>query len=337
MPLPLVVVEVPAHDSAAPEVSALIEACTTGLGGGRCELTQNRKRESATAVAIVSWPGGRELSALVEVSRLGEPSEAWRSEELKFQPEDQRRERFRTIGFAIAALFREALPEPSPGDRGPTGPATPSKTTGKPTPVPGPASAPRRRADETIAFRDAAPQEPSARRRAEAWISAGAFASYNPQLGAWHSGGQLKFALGASGFSGFLCAFGSYAVGHAPSGTSLSWSTVGLGPGLRLPLPPRLELRTAARGLMVNISGSASEAARTSRQSVWVPGAGLELELGVQASERFVVTLGGEIQRLAGSVPIREHNQPVGTVGETALGVSLTLELRLLGPANTRR
>ena len=341
MPLPLVVVEVPALDAAAPEVSTLIEACTAGLGRGRCELTQNRKLESVTAVAIVSWRGGKELGALVEVSRLGEPSEVWRSDELKFKSGDQRRERFRTIGFAIAALFREALPELAQGDPRLGAPTTSSKSTGKPTPrlppMPRSTSAPPRHAEGSSASRDLARPALSTRRQPEAWLSIGTFTSYDSESSAWHSGGQLKIAVSASGFSGFLCASGSYAVGHAPSRTSLGWFTVGLGPGLRLPLAPRFELRSVVRGLMVNISGSASEAGRTSRQSVWVPGAGLELELGIQASDHLGVTLGGEVQRLAGSVPIREHNEPVETVGKTALGVALTLELRLLGPANTPR
>src|SRR5450631_4019 len=108
MPLPLVVVEVPAQDRTAPETSALIEACTAGLGSGRCELTQAGNADSVSAVAIVSWRDKERLSALVEVGRVRQPSESWRSEELRFKPEDQQVERFRTLGLAIATLFREA-------------------------------------------------------------------------------------------------------------------------------------------------------------------------------------------------------------------------------------
>jgi len=156
-------------------------------------------------------------------------------------------------------------------------------------------------------------------------------ASYNPELLAWHGGGQLEFAVGASRFPGFLSALGSYAVGPELAGVSLSWSTLGLGPGLRLPLARNFELRGVARGLLVEVSGRASEASRTSRQDVWIPGAGLELELSFRLSDKLSVTLGTEVQQLAGNAPIREHNQLTGTVGKTALGVTLTLELRLFG------
>jgi hypothetical protein len=96
-----------------------------------------------------------------------------------------------------------------------------------------------------------------------------------------------------------------------------------------MPLSPGFELRGVAQGLLVDVSGTASEAGRTSSQSVWVPGAGVDLEIALRASEALSATLAGGVQRLAGSVPIREHNEPSGTVGKTALGAELELELRL--------
>jgi hypothetical protein len=338
MPLPLVVVEVPALDRAVPEISALIEACTAGLGSGRCELTQARNPESVSAIAIVSWRDHERLSALVEVARVRQLNESWRSEELRFKPEDQQVERFRTLGLAIATLFREAslqrasgvtdTPESVVSPNRKPAPATSQPRTAKPAP-----------ADDVASDGDS--HEPagaqSAHRSADAWISAGPFASYDPELRAWHGGGQLELAVGASRFPGFLSALGSYAVGPDQGDVSLSWSTLGLGPGLRLRLAPNFELRGVARGLLLNVSGRASEAGRASRQNVWVPGAGFELELALHASDRLSATLGAELQQLAGNVPIHEHNQLAGTVGKTALGVTLTLELRLFGPSGGRR
>ncbi|HEX7451327.1 MAG TPA: hypothetical protein VF294_03545, partial [Polyangiaceae bacterium] len=113
--------------------------------------------------------------------------------------------------------------------------------------------------------------------------------------------------------------------------------TLGLGPGLRLWLAPNVELRGVARGLLVDVSGRASEVGRTSRQSVWVPGAGFDLELALRAGDRVSATLGAELQELAGNVPIREHDQLAATVGKTALGVTLTLDLWLFGATGGRR
>jgi hypothetical protein len=346
MPLPLVVVEVPVQDRAAPETSALIEACSGGLGGGRCELTQARNTESVSAIAIVSWRDHERLSALVEVGRARQPSESWRSEELRFKPKDQQVERFRTLGLAIATLFREAsLQLASSATSAPEAVASPKKS-----PASVPRSTPTSRPQTTKpAHTDESPsdghesessdsQEPvgawSAHRSAKAWISAGPFASYNPELHAWRGGGQLELAVGAARFSGFLSAVGSYAVGPDLAGVTLSWSTLGLGPGLRLRLARNVELRGVARGLLVDVSGRASEAGRTSRQDVWVPGAGFKLEVSLRASDRLSATLGTEVQQLAGNVPIREHDQVAETVGKTTLGVTLTLELRLLGASS---
>ena len=344
MPLPLIVVEVPAQDRGASETAALIEACTGGLGGGRCQLTQTRDPESVSAVAIVSWRDDQRLGALVEVSRVRQPSESWRSEELRFKPEDQRLERFRALGLAIATLFREAQP--------PNGASTPEPPD---FPRKKPASAARRTAAPTRTKPSATPNEPindeasgdteassnGAKRGSSwhpaAWISAGAFAAYDPELGAGRAGGQLQFAVGAVRSPGFLSALGSYALGPSLAGVSLSWATLGFGPGIRLPLAPSVELRGVARGLMVDVAGRVSEASGTSQQNVWVPGAGFELELAVRTGDRVSASLAADLQQLAGNVPIREHNQLAGTAGRTAFGVTLSLQWWLSGSGRVGR
>src|SRR5882724_1435592 len=123
MPLPLVVVEVPAQDRAAPESTVLLQACTKGLGSGRCELTEPPNAGPVSAVAIVSWRDENRLSALVEVARLQQPSEGWRSEELRFKADDRRIERFRALGLAIATLYREASLPRGSGEAGAPEPA----------------------------------------------------------------------------------------------------------------------------------------------------------------------------------------------------------------------
>ncbi|HEY3667914.1 MAG TPA: hypothetical protein VGL19_18055, partial [Polyangiaceae bacterium] len=157
----------------------------------------------------------------------------------------------------------------------------------------------------------------------------GPVAVYDPELAAWRAGAALTATVGAQRFPAFMSAFSSYAVGLAATGVSLSWTTIGAGPGVRLPLSPTLELRAIAHGLFINVSGHASQAGRTSRQSVWVPGAGLAVAVGVRTSDRLTIDLAGEAQQLAGRVPITEHNEPAGTVGKTAFGAELQVALRL--------
>lgn len=358
MPLPLVVVEVSAQDRASQETAALIEACTAGLGGGQCALAQTRNTESVSAIAIVSWLDPQRLSVLVEVARLRDPTQAWRSEELEFKSEDQKRERFRTIGLAIAALFRQALaasperttgiPDPTAPIKKPSAPAAPlagaggdqtkgkggtkkgSEVKGNAEPV-DESTKSNASAEARAAFRQ---ETLGAPRKPEAWVSTGALMFYDPKLPGWRAGGQLQLGLGATAFPGFISGFGSYAVGQHSTDVALSWITLGIGPGLRLPLSPRLELRAVAQFVLVNVSGRPSQGAQTSRESVWVPGAGFGLELRLRASNRLSGTLSGQLQRLAGNVPIREHDQPVGTIGKTTVGITLSLELQLLVPTS---
>lgn len=337
MPLPLIVVEIPAQDRAAPEVPALLEACTSGLGGGRCELTERSNADPTSAIAIVSWRDQEHLNALVEVARVQQPSEGWRSEELRFKPQDRPIERFRTLGLAIATLFRAAArpADKSPAERAPaqtkqqTASANATKKPAPSTPKPG-TEAP----EPELARPDASTT--AQRHNAKLWISAGGLAAYDPTLGDWHYGGLLKLALGARAFPGFVSGLGSYATGPRLDEVSLDRATLGLGPGLRFTLSPSLELRAVARGLMMNVSGRIAELGQTSRQNAWLPGAGFELELALRGGGRVSGAFGAEIQEMAGNVRIREHDELNGTVGKTTFGVTLTLELRLLGEAEPK-
>jgi hypothetical protein len=342
MPLPLVVVEVPAQDRAAPESTVLLEACTSGLGGGRCELTGPPNSGGASAIAIVSWRDEDRLSALVEVARVQQPSEGWRSEELRFKPEDRRVERFRTLGLAIATLFREASLPRSDATRAADQAAAAKKQAApdnKAKPAhekPSPAKAELSNTEEPEqTHAGASTSARSAQHRAQAWVSAGAMAAYDPELGDWHYGGRLKLAFGAAAFPGFVSAFGSYSTGPALGEVSLNWAALGGGPGLRFTLVPGVELRGVVNALAVDVSGQASEQGTTSRQSAWVPGVGLELELALRAGGRLSGALGVQVQQLAGHVPIHEHGQLINTVGKTTLEITLTLEFRVLGQAGS--
>jgi hypothetical protein len=344
MPLPLIVVEIPAQDRAAPESSVLLEACTKGLGSGRCELTEPANAGPVSAIAIVSWRDEDRLSALVEVARV-QQREGWRSEELRFKAEDRRIERFRTLGLAIATLFREASLPQSSEEAGTPSPAATVKQQSAPAQreeaksaraKPSAAKAkPNNAAEAEQAQAGASTDARDARRGAQAWLSAGALAAYDPELRDWNYGGELRLAVGAAAFPGFVSALGSYSSGPDLGEVSLDWATLGAGPGLRFNLSPSVELRGVVHAVAVDVSGRASEQGRISRQNAWVPGVGLALELALHAGGRLSGAVGAQVQQLAGNVPIREHEQLVGTVGKTTLGITLTLEFHLLGQAGS--
>ncbi|MEP7050344.1 MAG: hypothetical protein ABJB12_08335 [Pseudomonadota bacterium] len=337
MPLPLVVVEVPAQDRGTSECAALLEACTKGLGGGQCELSDRSNGAAVSGVAILSWRDEGHLSALLEVARAQKPSEGWRSEELGFKPEDRKLERFRTLGLAIATLFREAsLPGANEETKAsPAGSAVQNAKTreeganrAKPAPRTQPQSGHEPEQPQPAASTSTHPPHP-----AQAWVSAGALAVYDPKLGSVHYGGELRLAIGAAGFPAFVSALGSYTAGPEVAGVALDWATLGLGPGLRFTLSPSVEFRAVAQGLAVNVSGRVSELERSARQNAWLPGAGLDLEFALRASGRLSGAVGAQLQQVAGNVPIREHDRPAGTVGKTTFGVTLRLELRVFGEA----
>jgi hypothetical protein len=350
MPAPLLIVELPANEPVGPETAALVRACSEGLGSGRCVLAQDRPAEPAAAVAVVSWRSSAELGAVVEVGRRRHQTQSWRSEELSFLPQDQRMERFRTVGFAIATLFREAEQQDeteratgkkaAPAERPPSAStrakAPPTGDTGKPptrrgasantgTPHAGSEASSDSGADSNPTAHDPVARSP----HAPAWFSAGASTGYNRELFRWRFGGRVELGGAPWAPPVFLTAVAGYAGGSGPSGVSLAWATVGLGAGGMLALPAGFELRGALRATLVDVAGQVTDPVRGSDAShVWLPGGEAELALIFPARGPYGFALTGLLEQLSKSTPIRVHDRDLGVVGASSWGAGALLELR---------
>jgi hypothetical protein len=326
MPGPLLIVELPTADTTVPEAAALVRACSQGLGSGRCELS-SQSAKPAAAVAVVSLRGPDAIGALIEVGSRRHESRSWRTQEVVFQPQDERLERFRTLGFAIATLFRETQIEPAQ-EEGATGePRRPSS------------GAARKEAAEskTNAEASSAAARPNTlpfTRYPLGWLTVGALAAYDDDLPAsWRLGGRLALGVAPFELPLFASLSGSYAAGEVPATSeqpeiSLSWATVALGAGAYFSLPSDLSARIGVQGVLVDLAAHATEGDRREESQRWVRGGQLTLELVGLSSRRWGFAAGGELQQLSGGTAIVVHNRDAALVGAFSWTIHAAFELR---------
>jgi hypothetical protein len=328
---PVLIVELPTVNTTRSEVAALVQACTEGLGNGRCELSSNA--EQADGIAVVSLSGADTLTALIEVGRPRAESHAWLSQEISFQPQDARVERFRTIGFAIATLYRERQGNAAEGaSAGAEEPARSKPTSQKAERSPNEGALARADAGQAFSKRSRN-DAPSSRLRD--WLSAGPLAAYDVQLSSplrW--GGQLALGVAPLELPGFVILDGSYAAGkiaatQASPEVSLSWLTLGVGAGTALSLQHNLQLRLSAQGVLVQLEASGSDPERGQQESHrWLPGGQIGAELVAWSSRRWGVTLGSHAQYLTGATAISVRDRPIGTAAALSFQLGVALELR---------
>jgi hypothetical protein len=335
---PVLIVELPITDTTRADAVALVQACSAGLGGeGRCELAAGDT--PADGVAVVSLRGDGALGALIEVgSRRGE-TRAWRSQELRFQPQDARVERFRTLGLAIATLYTEArLEDPSAASGGELEkPATPAATEAKHSSAATKSAEARVGSAETSGALNRHSSDASTHNRG--WLSVGPVTAYDHQLpSAFRYGGQLSLGAAPLDLPLFASLGGSYAVGRIleselSSPVSLSWATIGAGLGGYLPLGHDIQLRVSLQGVLVKLEAHGSDSVQGEQESQrWLMGGQAGFELVAWASRRWGASFGPQLQQLTGATAIAVHGRPIATVAALSFQLGASFELRPFQP-----
>ncbi|HWA73999.1 MAG TPA: hypothetical protein VG937_16770 [Polyangiaceae bacterium] len=333
---PVLIVELPIADTTRAETAVLVQACSDGLGAGRCQLSASS--EPADGVAIVSLRGSDGLGVLIEVGNRRSESRSWRSQEITFQPQDARVERFRTIGLAIATLYKEArLEAPDTASRGKSEPAAARATPGEKPATSKAASADSaatRSSDEaTLAAIGSSRQGRTVHPRG--WLSAGAITAYDHQLSSpFRFGGQLALGVAPIELPLFATLSGSYAVGRISGGElsspiALSWATIALGTGGYWSLIENLQLRISVQGVLVKLEAHGSDPERGQQESQrWLMGGQAGVELVGWASRRWGLSFGPQVQQLTGGTAIAVHGRPVAEVAALSFLLGASVELR---------
>ena len=358
--MPLVVIEVDAHDAPASLARTLVEACSGAIPQGDCRFDEP-PGEVPVAVATVKWDGKGEHRVRIEVGtkRRGEPE--WLGKTLEFRGVDPRPERWRSVGLTIATLVRElsAGAPPSTGTAistaataeaqggaatsssaeaasGPAGAtasdAAPSGAAGatvaKPTEVPPANTPPGDAADDED---DEGPAKATHRAvRTPLWLDAGILA------GPAFTGGDAKVgglvALGAQFASPIFGRLSfSYEV-HPPGSDALSahFSTITVGAGAAIPFPSvplTFEPRLAILAEYLDVSARDAQG-RTDDTGQFSSGlhAGASLVWELPAVSPF---LGGEGYWRGAPTDILLENQVIATIPGASWSVQAGLRFFL--------
>lgn len=233
----MVAVEVaPSPSPGAQDLAALLRACSQALPAGTCETRArlvNRDDVEHAAIALVSW---EESGAVLVTVRLKD-GERDLTRELTFAPADRTRERWRSVGLAIATIVdelrvqREEAPPPAPVEAAASPAPAPTPVPGSvppqsslpaapPTasPPPGPVVAPGRKS----------PQSADSDRNA---LEAGAFIGTGVSSGAMRSGIYARAAHDVANLPIFAHGSVAYSLLSSTSTPSVTWSELALGGG----------------------------------------------------------------------------------------------------------
>lgn len=108
MPLPFVVVDVGPPPVRVELAATLIQACSSAVPQGHCELAGRSKPSRPPRAAVrVSWQQPQQRQARISISWPARPGEAPVVRALQFRDADAPTERWRAVGFAIGAMVGE--------------------------------------------------------------------------------------------------------------------------------------------------------------------------------------------------------------------------------------
>jgi hypothetical protein len=317
MPAPLLVVQVPTLGNGGAETAALIEACTSAIAPGRCELANASPSGRAAAVAVVSFRSTDRTHALLEVGRRQpDQQQAWLSQELSFKSEDALVERYRALGLAMGSLFRDLREQEG----------RPIRTHRRDEPAITPGDDTRRPASDERARSHASKARPL-------WLNAALVAGNDFELTLPRFGAQATFYAAPLRAPVFLSVAGRYAQADAPAGVSLRWVLFGLGVGTRGSLGP-FELRVRVEGIAEDLIATAESdgPGGSETAAAWVLGARAVGEAVWPDQGPIGVVAAAGLERLSKPSEVTVHRERILHLPGTSWAAGLGVELRPIAP-----
>jgi hypothetical protein len=322
VPVPPVVVEIQAEQSAADLVNTLLEACSRAVATTNCVLAGSREEaEQPTAVAIVNWLGPRTVQIQVGLRE----DRRWRAREINFSSADEPSEMWRAVGFATGTLVTGGSKPEQPTDSViASQPAGQNLATSGAVPAgPGPQVARRRPAESST-------QQGSASSAARGWIAIDFEATAGPGLGTGtlRVGGMLRGSWNhRSGLLASITLTESVGLGER-TGVEAWWTTLGAGPGYGVRVG-RTAVELRAEAIAERLAVSATLDDRSESGFRWVGGARIGLDAAWQPAKALGIVAGVNVRWLAGWTDATVHLAPVGTESSLSYGCGLGLRLAL--------
>jgi hypothetical protein len=294
MPLPPVVIELSATETASPHTRALVDACSSAVTDGECRIGADEP--NARAVAIVSWDP-RHQRAHIELGTQRAGVQRWAHRDVSFREADPEPERWRAVGLVIGTLVGESERESST-----TTPPRPPPPR-PPPPRPPPPRPPPPRSSPVGPTLEAHPTH--------AWLGVEAAAGPALDDGSWRFGagiaGIYDFPRTPALLSGDLRYLVRPSDEHDVDGR---WLTVALGVGVRQE-PARVRFEGLAELVADRMEASVSRT-RSDTGGRWLPGARLRLDAGVRFESWGMATLGIEATALTQGTVVKLEGEKLG-------------------------
>jgi hypothetical protein len=316
--LPPVVVDL-GPDVAGSALEIVLDACNDAIDNGRCVPREASPPELPRALAVARPADDAVLVVRIEVRLGADDSDPWIVRELKFARKDPLRERWRSVGLAIAVLVGEGErravevaaepepepvpPEPAPPEPAPPEPAPPAVSAAAPEPAPPAAEEPEPAPDDSEPDEtDAAADEPEAPsvpvEYAPVFIGLGVLTGPGFGSGAWRVGGALRGTWAARSGLAFTGSFGS--AWRASSETfTAAWLFFDAGVGYRFALSDALSLGINAFGGVQRTSFEVLSAGVSQSETRWNPRFGLGLDGWWRSASGFGLWASVEASTLA--------------------------------------
>lgn len=294
-------------------LGVLLGACTQAAADSQCYLVSEAPEAPYRAIAIITWE--REDRVRVEVGVRRTEGGEWRTRQLSFQPNDESLERFRSVGFVVGTLAREApeigettSPAAPPAPAVPDRPAAPSPVAPEPSPLP-PATEPR----------------PS---RISGFLMPFAFAAGALDRGGPRFGGGLRAGLRPSDHW-FFSAVVDGAFRPRAEEVTLIWIDAGGGAGVRSTGTGPFHIEGRAELLAEVFRAEAQIGPRGQSRSRLVGAARVGVDLVLDLSPRIGVAAGADATLRFGSTELRVEGKDIGGTGTLDVGglVGVRVEL----------
>lgn len=296
-------------DVGARDVQIVIDACNRAIAQGVCLPEANTGDEPPRAVAVARAVDDGVRVVRIEVRLASDEEGAPIVRELVFGRRDPLRERWRSVGLAIATLVgegerareeaRDAEPPPEPPppeappvDEAPEAPAEPAP----PAPTP-PPSQPERALEAAPAEEDEgeAPELPRAPfEHRSVFVGVGGFTGPGFGAGAWRVGGTLRGAwqgVGGLSFGGSL----GYAWRASSRDFTAEWLSLQAGVGYRLAVSDALSVGAMVLGGAQRARFEVLAAGVDRSEARWNPRASIELDGRWRATSGFGVWASAEV------------------------------------------
>jgi hypothetical protein len=326
---PLVAVHVDPSPADPREFAVLLESCSRALPRGECRSDLEPAGESPAAFAAVRWLD--EWQAHID-ARVDGVSARSLTRDLTFSRDDARRERFRSVGLAIATIVDELRVGQGPNATAPVPATAPAADTETAPPVAGTPARAAVPSTPTPARGDSAGTSPApadTNSRAHlARLDVGGLAGTGLASGPLRVGVYARFTYDLGVLPVYVDARGSYALTTSGATPYVTWLDLGLGAGARASISA-LRLELGLRALVCRTSASATdpETGESDTAASVVPGLGVDVRATWPESSALAATLGADSSWLLRAVRVTNAGREVGRVN--AYNVGMVAGLRL--------